>query len=162
MRTSEVDYLPIRSTEITISEEGFKKSSAKWIPAHSVIVAMIGATAGKVAWNEVDVTTNQNCCNLIVDGDVAHYKFLYYWLCREYESLRALAPGAVPIINAATIRQFRIPIPRLEEQMHIVEVLDKFDALVNDISSGLPAEIAARRQQYAYYRDKLLSFKEAA
>nr|EKW7860751.1 restriction endonuclease subunit S [Pseudomonas aeruginosa] len=43
-----------------------------------------------------------------------------------------------------------------------VAILDKFDALVNDIAIGLPAEIAARRQQYAYYRDRLLTFKEAA
>ena len=58
--------------------------------------------------------------------------------------------------------KIRIPVPALEEQERIVAILDKFDALVNDLSSGLPAEIAARRQQYAHYRDRLLSFKEAA
>ncbi len=55
-----------------------------------------------------------------------------------------------------------IPIPSLEEQERIVAILDKFDALVNDISQGLPAEIEARRKQYEYYRDKLLTFKEKA
>ena len=53
-----------------------------------------------------------------------------------------------------------IPVPSLEEQEHIVAILDNFDALVNDISSGLPAEIEARRKQYEHYRDKLLAFKE--
>ena len=52
-----------------------------------------------------------------------------------------------------------IPIPPMEEQQRIVAILDKFEALVNDISEGLPAEIAVRRRQYEYYRDKLLTFK---
>lgn len=56
--------------------------------------------------------------------------------------------------------KFRIPVPKKEEQERIVSVLDKFDRLVNDISSGLPAEITARRQQYEYYRTKLLTFQE--
>ena len=56
----------------------------------------------------------------------------------------------------------RIPVPSLEEQDRIVAILNKFDALVNDISSGLPAEIKARRQQYAHYRDRLLTFRDAA
>ncbi len=54
-----------------------------------------------------------------------------------------------------------IPIPSIEEQQRIVAILDKFEKLVNDISEGLPAEIAARRQQYEYYRDKLLTFTKA-
>ena len=71
--------------------------------------------------------------------------------------------NATPIkINLGEIGKIVLPVPSLDEQTRIVEILDKFDALVNDISIGLPAEIAARRQQYAYYRDKLLSFKEAA
>lgn len=57
--------------------------------------------------------------------------------------------------------KYPIPVPPLEEQARIVAILDKFDALVNDLSSGLPAEIAARRKQYEYYRDRLLTFKEA-
>ena len=54
----------------------------------------------------------------------------------------------------------KVKIPPLKDQGHIVSILDKFDALVNDISIGLPAEIKARRQQYEYYRGKLLTFKE--
>ncbi|MFW0861566.1 MAG: restriction endonuclease subunit S, partial [Dethiobacter sp.] len=56
---------------------------------------------------------------------------------------------------------YKIPVPSLEEQARIVAILDRFDALTNDITSGLPAEIEARRKQYEYYRDKLLTFKEA-
>ena len=56
--------------------------------------------------------------------------------------------------------QYSFSIPSLEKQAEIVSVLDRFDALCNDLSSGLPAEIEARTKQYEYYRDKLLSFKE--
>lgn len=57
---------------------------------------------------------------------------------------------------------YLIPILPLEEQERIVAILDKFDSLVNDISEGLPAELTVRRQQYEYYRNKLLTFDEAA
>ncbi|PMQ19942.1 restriction endonuclease subunit S [Glutamicibacter arilaitensis] len=53
-----------------------------------------------------------------------------------------------------------VQIPSVVEQKRIVDILDKFDALVNDLSVGLPAELTARRQQYEYYRDRLLTFKE--
>ena len=58
------------------------------------------------------------------------------------------------------MEKIRIPIPPLSEQKQIVLILDKFDALVNDISIGLPAELNARRQQYEYYRGKLLTFEQ--
>ena len=56
------------------------------------------------------------------------------------------------------IMDLMIPLPSLEEQTRIVSILDRFDALCNDLSEGLPAEIEARQKQYEYYRDKLLQF----
>lgn len=58
--------------------------------------------------------------------------------------------------------KYLCPVPPLAEQERIVAILDKFDALVNDISSGLPAELEMRRKQYEYYRDRLLTFKPLA
>lgn len=73
-----------------------------------------------------------------------------------------ISSGKISAINAKGLEKAKIPIPPLEEQKRIVTILDKFDALVNDISEGLPAEIAARRQQYEYYRGKLLTFEPLA
>lgn len=68
--------------------------------------------------------------------------------------------GAVQNLNADIVRAIELPIIPLEEQIHIVSILDRFDALCNDLTSGLPAEITARQKQYEYYRDTLLSFPE--
>ena len=68
------------------------------------------------------------------------------------------AGGTVKSIPMKELQQVQIPLPPLEEQQRIVTILDKFDTLVNSISEGLPKEIALRRKQYEYYREKLLSF----
>ena len=146
---------------MTITEAGFNNSAAKWIPANCVIVAMYGATAAKTAINSIPLTTNQACCNLEIDPLQANYRYVFHWLSNEYERLKALGEGSQSNLNAQKIKQYPIAVPPLEEQAHIVSILDKFDALVNDLSSGLPAEIQARRQQYEHYRDRLLTFKEA-
>lgn len=69
--------------------------------------------------------------------------------------------GTVQNLNADIVRELELPVPPLTEQARIVSILDRFDALCNDLTSGLPAEIEARKKQYEYYRDKLLTFKEA-
>ena len=79
------------------------------------------------------------------------------------ELRRRTLVNAVPIkINKDDIGKINITFPPLEEQQRIVDILDRFDRLCNDISEGLPAEIEARQKQYEYYRDKLLTFKEKA
>ncbi len=73
---------------------------------------------------------------------------------------RLLQSSSMKNIPMEKIRKFILQIPSIEEQNRIVEVLNRFDTLCNDLSAGLPAEIEARQKQYEYYRDKLLSFKE--
>lgn len=86
-------------------------------------------------------------------------KYLYhYLLTADLASLNTA--GGVPSLTQTVLNKVKIPVPPIEEQQRIVDILDRFDALVNDISSGLPAEIAARRKQYEHYRDQLLTFKE--
>lgn len=147
---------------MTITEAGLKNSSAKWIPANCVIVAMYGATAAKAAINGIPLTTNQACCNLEVDPEQANFRYVFHWISHEYERLKALGEGSQSNLNAQKVKGYPIALPPLEEQARIVSILDKFDALVNDLSTGLPAELKARRQQYGHYRDRLLTFKEAA
>lgn len=77
-----------------------------------------------------------------------------------YKKFTELTNGQLAMANLSFVRNLEIPIPPLEEQRRIVSILDRFDTLCNDLTSGLPAEIEARKKQYEYYRDKLLSFKE--
>jgi len=88
-------------------------------------------------------------------------KFLYYFM--RTVDLSSLDTGSGrPSLTMQILNKIKIPIPTLEEQNRIVSILDKFDALVSDISEGLPAEISARRKQYEHYRNKLLTFQENA
>ncbi|MGN6250275.1 MAG: restriction endonuclease subunit S [Marmoricola sp.] len=162
LRTSEVRFGEIRDTEVRITERALEETGVKWIPANCVIVAISGATAGRSAVNKIPLTTNQHCCNLEIDSDQADYRYVFHWVSRHYEAIKALGRGARADLNAALIKGFEIALPSIEEQRAIAETLDALDALETGISSSLLEEATARRQQYEYYRDKLLSFEEAA
>ncbi len=88
-------------------------------------------------------------------------KFVYYFLSNNIAYFQNIANNMqMPQISIPVTDRYKIPLPPLLEQQRIVSILDKFDALVNDISIGLPAEIEARQKQYEYYREKLLTFKK--
>ena len=70
--------------------------------------------------------------------------------------------SGVPHIQIKAMHSMSLPVPGLQDQDRIIAILDKFDELTNDLATGLPAEIAARRRQYEHYRDRLLTFEEAA
>lgn len=97
-------------------------------------------------------------------NDVVMPDYLYYLLnsnsVQQKMKQRASFGGVVQNLNADIVKSLELNIPSLEVQKHIVSILDRFDTLCNDLSTGLPAEIEARQKQYEYYRDKLLSFKE--
>jgi len=160
MRTQDIDWQEIHDTEIKITEEAIANSSAKLIPKNCVIVAMYGATAAKACINKIPLTTNQACCNLQIDENVAHYKYVYYWICNEYERLKALGEGSQSNLNAKKIKSYKLPIPPLRVQARIVEILDKFTQLEAELEKELEAELEARKKQYAYYRDQLLNFSQ--
>ncbi len=128
LNTKEIDFNRIYHTEKMITEIGLENSSAKWIKANSVIVAMYGATAGKAAIAKIPLTTNQACCNLTVDESKADYRYVYYALCNDYQRLASLANGgAQQNLNAQRIKDFDIPYPSLEVQRQIADILSTID-----------------------------------
>lgn len=91
-------------------------------------------------------------------------KYLYYVLSSEsfFNYDNSFSKGAkMPRGDKAMILQYELAVPPLDEQIRIVSILDKLEALTNSLSEGLPAEIKARQRQYEYYRDQLLTFKRA-
>ena len=89
-------------------------------------------------------------------------KFFYYYICNYHIERLNTSNAARPALTRTVLYKIPIPVPPLSVQRRIVSILDRFESLVNDIMTGLPAEIAARRQQYEYYRDQLLTFKRKA
>ena len=114
-----------------------------------------GGTNGDV----LIIRLKENMKNLILT------RYLYHVLSSDnfFNYNTSFSKGAkMPRGDKIAIMNYKVPIPPLEEQKRIVEILDRFDKLCNDISEGLPAEIEARQKQYEYYRDKLLTFEEIA
>lgn len=127
---------------------------------NSPVIGHIGAYAGIVNWGigKHYVTYNGVICrhknNLVVP------RYAYYLLLIQNFGEKAKS-SSQPFISYQTLNETIVNIPKsLQEQVRIVNILDKFDKLISDISEGLPAEIEVRRKQYEYYRDKLLSFEE--
>ena len=134
-------------------------------PAGSLIFAT-SATIGEHALITVPFMSNQRFTAVWPKAEYADrfdMKFLYYYgfvideWCRNNTTTSSFAS-----VDMSGFKRLRIPIPPIETQGRIASQLSHFDALVNDLSVGLPAELAARRRQYEYYRDKLLTFKELA
>jgi type I restriction enzyme S subunit len=95
LKTGEVKKSYIYETQEQITQQGLSNSSATLIPKNSIIIAMYGDgnTAGNVAINKIELATNQACCNLILNTEVAFYGFLYFYLKDSYENLINLKSG---------------------------------------------------------------------
>ena len=128
----------------------------------SIIVAT-SATIGEHALVLVDCLANQRFTCLTVKDEYKNRvdnMFLFYYMFKVDEWCKAhTVQGNFPGVDMNQFPYVLIPLPNIEEQKRIATILDRFNTLVNDLSKGLPAEIEARRQQYEYYRDQLLTFK---
>ena len=146
-----------------ISDLGLKNSSAKLMKKETTLIALVGATIGKVAFLPFEAAINQNIAGIYpIDTTKLNPSYVYYACGKLYKYFIGLSQGKLSMANLSFVKGLKIPVPPLEEQERIVAILDRFDALCNDPTSGLPAELEARQKQYEYYRDKLLSFREVS
>lgn len=143
-----------------ITMEGVKRG--KLFPANSFILATT-ATIGEHALIIADSLANQRFTNLTVRKSLTdkllvdfifHYMFIVDEWCKKNVNISGFAS-----VDMKKFKNLMFPIPPLAEQERIVSILDRFESLTTSLTAGLPAEIAARRQQYEHYRDKLLTFK---
>lgn len=145
-----------------VSEAIARNLGTRPAPAGTVIFPKIGAA---VATNKkrilsVPAVYDNNVMGIVPGSDLSS-RFLYHWFQTFNLSSLANYSGAVPSIRKSEAEKVQFPSIAMEEQERIAYLLDSFESLVNDINIGLPAELAARRKQYEYYRDKLLTFEEA-
>ena len=126
------------------------------IKEDSVCISSIGANAGTVFFKNGYFTPIIRLKVIVPLTNTINTKYLYYAISTL--RIKTKGNGGIPNINANDIKKLLVPIPSLSEQQRIVSILDKFETLVNDLSQGLPAEIAAVQEQYEYYRNKLLTF----
>jgi type I restriction enzyme S subunit len=112
-------------------------------------------------WASGKIWVNNHAHVLTSASERFNLRYLFHYL-KTVDISPLVSGGTQPKLNQRNLNQIAIPLVARQEQDRVVEILDKFDALVNDLSVGLPAELAARRKQYEYYRDKLLTFEEAS
>jgi type I restriction enzyme S subunit len=140
-------------------------SSSRQVATGDLLITMIG-TIGEAAFvGDYTEFYGQNIYVVRFDQRKMIGKYFYYYLTspRIKDGLISRRnPSSQGYIKAGSITEIQIPLPPLAEQERIVAILDRFDSLCNSLTEGLPAEIALRKKQYEYYRDKLLSFKEAS
>lgn len=176
--TKSTDAGEVRYLRITdISEDGtLQARNRKYIDLNEenksfllkkgeLVMARTGATFGKTLYYESDAPAIYASFLIKISLDSNILLSRYYWHFSNsslywQQANKLVSKGGQQQFNTGAISKIQIPVPPLSEQRRIVSILDRFDALCHDITAGLPAEIAARRKQYEYYRDKLLTFEE--
>ena len=136
----------------------------KLIPKNSIIFATT-ATIGEHALAIADsFLMNQQFTTFTIREllkDKLDIKFVFYYFFKICEWCKQNTnSSSFPSVDMAKLKKVKFPIPSPQTQQKVVEILDKFDTLVNSITEGLPREIELRRKQYEYYREKLLNFTE--
>ena len=141
-----------------ITEMGLQNSNAKLLSPNTTLMAMVGATIFKTAFLPFEATTNQNIAAIKSKNELSITdKFIFYYLTNMYDFFISKLSG-YNMVNLSQIKNIKILLPPLEEQQRIVSILDKFEALTNSITEGLPLAIEQSQKRYEYYRELLLNF----
>ena len=126
-------------------------------PAQTVMVINVGASAGTVGFCDEEFWSSDGCFCLSHNDDIVLPKYLYHYLSGHQLSIQSrVRKAGIPTLDASAVKDLELPLPPMEIQNRIVEVLDKMTTL----TAELEAELEARKQQYEYYRNKLLTFNE--
>ncbi len=150
-----------KKADAYISQEIYDEYSKSYpFPKTGDILISAAGTIGKAVIYDGKPAYYQDSNIVWIDNDerIVLNKYLFY--CYALKPWAVSNGGTIARLYNDNISRAKIPVPPLSEQRRIVAILDRFDALCNDLTSGLPAEIEARRKQYEYYRDKLLTFKK--
>ncbi len=149
VKTQEIRNNRISSTGEFISQLGLENSSAKIFPQGTILIAMYGATVGRIGWLTRPMATNQAACALVVDTEKATAKYIYYALFQRRSDLINLAIGAAQQnLNLTTIKNFEIALPPLSKQKRIANILGSLDekieannSIIQTISDLVVAEV---------------------
>jgi len=154
MNSGDINKQIVRSVKGRITQAGLKNSSAKLVPKKSVLIALAGQgkTRGKVAVNEIELTTNQSLAFMIPKN--INYKFLYIYLTTKYQDLRSISEGGGGRggLNLHIIRNFKVYNPPIEEQERIVAVLEVWDDYLEKLKHKIQLLIFRKK----YLKNELL------
>ena len=150
-----------KKADAYISKETFDEYQSKYnFPKKGDVLISAAGTIGRTVVYDGEPAYFQDSNIVWIDNDESIVLNSYLRYCYELKPWKASEGGTIPRLYNDNIAKAVIAVPSIEEQKRVVSILDRFDAICNDLTSGLPAEIEARQKQYEYYRDKLLSFKE--
>lgn len=137
IKTGELNNGWIYDTEEKITDEGLQKSTAKLFPPYSVLIAMYGATIGKVAILGVPATTNQACACAVCNQSLLYMYLFYYCISQKNVFIEKGKGGAQPNISQIILKQHPIPLPTLSEQQRIVERIEELFAKLDEAKERL-------------------------
>jgi type I restriction enzyme S subunit len=152
-----------KKADAYISKETFDEYQSKYnFPKKGDVLISAAGTIGRTVVYDGEPAYFQDSNIVWIDNDESIVLNSYLRYCYELKPWKVSSGGTIQRLYNDNIAKAVIAVPPIEEQKRIVSILDRFDAISNDLTSGLPAEIEARQKQYEYYRDKLLTFKEVA
>ena len=158
-------YIDYDKSKEYVSPDEYSEIMRRGLPQVGDVLITTEAPCGNVAQvDRTDIALAQRVIKYRANSDMLDNKFLKYVLLgAEFQTklLAELTGGTVKGIKGSKLHRLSIPVPPLNEQRRIVSILDRFDALCNDLTRSLSIEIEAQQKQYEYYRDKLLTFQDA-